>query len=252
MQVHASSRVEAMAAGRTHRSAVAVAAVAAGVVALAALLPIRGAAGAFAAWGQRAGAVGVLAFAAAQFACTLLVVPAWPLRVAAGFVWGFAGGLAVSLPSGFGASVLAFVVGRRLLRERVARRLARDPRLAAVDGAVAARGFSAVLLVRLSPVVPNEAANYALGLTGVALRPYALATALGMIPTTATYVAAGALATAAGDLAQGRAALGGGTRATIAGLGIAATLVAAVALVRIVRRALERPAAAAPALVRGR
>ncbi|MFL5302468.1 MAG: TVP38/TMEM64 family protein, partial [Anaeromyxobacteraceae bacterium] len=170
------------------------------VVAIA-LLPLRAAVAALAGWGGGAGAAGVVAFAAAQVACTLLLVPAWPLRVAAGFVWGFAGGFALAMPTSLAGSVLAFLLARRVLRARVARRVAREPALAAIDAAVGARGFSAVLLLRLSPVLPNEAVNYALGVSRVRLRDYLLASGVGMVPTVASAVAAGSLATAAADLA---------------------------------------------------
>src|SRR5689334_18791388 len=79
-------RAATMDAPRKHRRAIAVAvailAVAAAATA-AALLPVGAALAAFAGWGRGAGAAGVLGFAAAQIACTLLLVPAWPLRVAA-------------------------------------------------------------------------------------------------------------------------------------------------------------------------
>ena len=225
---------------QTHRRAIVSACGAAALVLAAAFLPLRPWLGAFALWARGAGAVGLLGFALAQVACTLLLVPTWPLRVAAGFVWGFAGGFALVMPTSVVGSALAFLAARRVLRHAVARRLAREPRLRAIDSAVAGSGFWMVILLRLSPVFPNEVVNYALGLTRVRLREYALASFLGMIPTTVVYVAAGSLVTAASELVQGRPALGGFASRVVALVGLAATIAIAVAGTRLMRRALER------------
>jgi uncharacterized membrane protein YdjX (TVP38/TMEM64 family) len=229
---------------RNPRRAVAAILGATALVAAAALLPIRPWLASFAVWARGAGTAGLLGFALAQVACTLLLVPTWPLRVAAGFVWGFAGGFALVMPTSVAASVLAFMAGRRLLRERVAHRVAREPRLRALDSAVAGSGFWMVLLLRLSPVIPNEVVNYGLGLTRVPLGEYALASFLGMIPATATYVAAGSLVTAAAELAAVPSQLVLARRAVTL-VGLAATIAFAVLGARLVRRALERNAARA-------
>lgn len=61
-----------------------------------------------------------------------------------------------------------------------------------LDARVSAHGFGAVLLMRLVPLIPFTTANYAFGLTSIPLTSYALATALGIVPGTAIYVAVGA------------------------------------------------------------
>jgi uncharacterized membrane protein YdjX (TVP38/TMEM64 family) len=229
---------------RNQRRAVAAILGAAALVAAAALLPIRPWLASFAVWARGAGTAGLLGFALAQVACTLLLVPAWPLRVAAGFVWGFTGGFALAVPTSIAGSVLAFLAGRRIFRERVALRVAREPRLRALDSAVAGSGFWMVLLLRLSPVVPNELVNYGLGLTRVPLGEYALATFLGMIPATAIYVAAGSLVTAATELAAGPPQLKLASRAVTL-VGLAASIVFMALGARLVRRALARSSAEA-------
>src|SRR5947199_304037 len=71
------------------------------------------------------------------------------------------------------------------------------PSFAAIGRAVAAEGRRFVFLLRLSPVVPFNVLNYALGLTSVRFGDYLVAS-LGMIPGTLLYVYYGKLA---GDLA---------------------------------------------------
>jgi hypothetical protein len=69
-----------------------------------------------------------------------------------------------------------------------------DPRVRALDAAIASRGLPLVLLLRLSPLFPFNFLNYALALTGLSGRSYAVGTAVGMLPFTAASVYVGALA----------------------------------------------------------
>src|SRR5690242_7171565 len=117
------------------------------------------------AWARGAPALGVVAFVLAQVLSTVLLVPSWPLRVAAGFVYGAAWGFAIGVPASFAATTAAFLLGRRLLRGRIAERIAGEPRLLAIDEAIGEGGPWIVLLLRLSPAFPNELVNYALGAT---------------------------------------------------------------------------------------
>ncbi len=90
-------------------------------------------------------------------------------------------------------AVISFGVGRLLGREAVDRLI--SGRLAHVDALLADHGLSAVLIVRLVPLVPFIAINYASGLSGVKFRHFVLGSALGMIPGTLAYAALGAYGT---------------------------------------------------------
>jgi uncharacterized membrane protein YdjX (TVP38/TMEM64 family) len=56
---------------------------------------------------------------------------------------------------------------------------------------VGRRGFYSVLYARLAPGVPYSAVNYAAGLSPIALRAFAAATAIGAAPRAFAYVALG-------------------------------------------------------------
>jgi uncharacterized membrane protein YdjX (TVP38/TMEM64 family) len=217
----------------------AIACVAALLVLSAILLPLREALVGFVTWARGAGALGVAAFALVHVACSLLLVPAWPLRVGAGFVYGAGWGFAIAAASGFAGASCAFLAGRRVLRAQIARRIAREPRLAALDEAVGVSGLWIVLLLRLSPVFPNEIVNYGLSATRVRLRDYSAASLVGMIPLTATYAWLGSLLTAVSDLVKGRPAIPGAAGQLIAWAGLAATVALAVSSMRLARRALD-------------
>ena len=99
-----------------------------------------------------------------------------------------------------GASA-AFLIARYLARDRVARAAARDPRFAALDRAIAEKGWRIVLLLRMSAVVPFVLSNYVYGLTAIRFWPYVGASAAGMLPLALLYAGLGAAARRAGHTA---------------------------------------------------
>lgn len=122
----------------------------------------------------------------------LVPVPRSAVSVLVGVVAGFGPGTAVALAAGLLAGLVAFGLARALGRAAVVRLT--GPRLHTVDGLLADHGFWAVLSGRLLPVVPFVLLSYGAGLTAVRLRPYALATAIGLVPGTVLQVGVGASA----------------------------------------------------------
>ncbi len=209
------------------------------VVACLVLAGRRGAAlvPAFAAWVNGLGPWGPAAFIGGYALATVAFVPGSLLTLAAGAIFGLARGtLLVLVAATLGAS-LAFLLGRYAARGPVERLLAGDPRFAAVDRAVGAEGWRIVLLLRLSPLVPFNLLNYALGLTRVRFADYLVAS-IGMVPGTLLYVYYGKVA---GDLAGLAAGVrhDAGYYAVLA-LGLLATVAATVLVARTASRALAR------------
>lgn len=132
----------------------------------------------------------------------LAPVPRSAVSVLLGVVAGFRAGLAVALLGGLLGGLAAFALSRLLGRPAVARLAGR--RMESVDRLMADRGFWTLLVARLVPVVPFVAVSYGAGLTAVRLTPYALSTALGLIPSTVVQVGVGA---SAGVLAERATAL---------------------------------------------
>jgi len=60
-----------------------------------------------------------------------------------------------------------------------------------VDAWVQRRGVSGVIGLRLLPVVPFNALNYAFGLSSVRRREHAVGTAIGILPGSVAFVALG-------------------------------------------------------------
>ena len=186
---------------------------------------------------QDSGSAGPLIFVAAYVLATVLLVPGSLLTLAAGFLFGpFVGTALVSLASTAGAAA-AFLVGRYAARPAVERRIASNPRWAAVDAAIGRQGAKIVLLLRLSPLFPFTLLNYALSLTKIEFGPYVLASWAGMLPGTVAFVALGGAGKAAAESAAGAGPAP--LQLALYAVGAAATLWAAALISRAATRALE-------------
>lgn len=139
------------------------------------------------------GPLGPVVFVAIYVALTVALVPGTASTLASGALFGpFYGTAYAAVGATIGATI-AFVIGRALGREGVRGLLgSRAPR---IESALEHTGFSAMLVLRLLPVVPFNGLNYAAGVTGIAPRSYVAATAIGILPATAAVASAGSSAT---------------------------------------------------------
>jgi uncharacterized membrane protein YdjX (TVP38/TMEM64 family) len=138
-------------------------------------------------WLLGLGLWGVLIFTMILIVVTFLPAPDWPLPIAAGYVYGF-WAFPLTYAAITFASVLAFLAARYLLRDKIRWLLSRRPRYRALDRAVADDGWKVVVLMRLSPIVPFNLQNYALGVTAIPFMQYLTATLIGIVPGIAIYV----------------------------------------------------------------
>ena len=67
-------------------------------------------------------------------------------------------------------SAAAFLIARYGARAAIEKRVEADPRFAAIDRAVGSEGRKIAFLLRLSPAIPFNLLNYALGLTRIPFR----------------------------------------------------------------------------------
>jgi uncharacterized membrane protein YdjX (TVP38/TMEM64 family) len=192
-------------------------------------------------WVAGLGPAGVIAFVVIYVLACVFMLPGSVLTLGAGAVFGVLKGVAIcSVAATLGATA-AFLVGRHLARDRVARMIEGNERFRAIDEAVGREGWKIVGLTRLSPVFPFNLLNYAYGITTVRLRDYVLASWIGMLPGTVMYVYLGSLA---GSLAT----LGGHGRGRtpaqwlLYGVGLLATVAVTVFVTRIARSALAKKA----------
>jgi uncharacterized membrane protein YdjX (TVP38/TMEM64 family) len=133
-------------------------------------------------WADSLGVWGASIIAAFYIPACLLVLPGSIITVAAGFFFGVPIGVLTALVGANVGACAAFLVARTLGRERVTLKIVNHPKFAALNEAVGKEGFKIVLLLRLSPILPFNILNYALGLTKISFRDYALASIIGMLP----------------------------------------------------------------------
>ncbi len=186
-------------------------------------------------WIGKLGPWGPVIFIGIYVVATVFFIPGSVLTLGAGALFGVAlGSVCVSISATLGATA-AFLVGRYLARDAVARKVESNERFAAIDRAVADEGWKIVLLTRLSPIFPFTLLNYAFGLTRIPLGQYVLASWVGMIPGTVMYVYLGSLVH-----------VGAGHRQrtvgewVLYGVGLLATLAVTVFVTRLARRALAK------------
>lgn len=210
-----------------------VVAVIAGIVLIARSLPLADLALSVAADLRDRGWVGVVGFVVLYVCADVLMVPGALLTVAAGFTYGAWAGMAISSPASVLAASIAFLLARSALRERIRRWLESTPHFEAVRASIAENSLVVILLLRLSPLVPFNVINYALGLTEITLGRYVAASFVGMLPGTWLYAYVGSLAP---TMVAGNTEVPGTARI----VGLAIGLMASIAAVYIVGRAAQR------------
>lgn len=204
-------------------------------------------------WINGLGAIAPLAFILLYLVITVAFVPGSIVTLGGGVVFGVVKGSALVFVGAMLGATAAFLVGRYLARDWVARKIAGNPKFRAIDTAIGREGRKIIFLIRLSPAFPFNLLNYALGLTQVSLKDYVLGTT-GILPGTVMYVYLGSLV---GNLAM----LGGGEQppndqtATVQWalriLGLVATIAITLYITRLARKAL-REAVPDPAAISSR
>src|SRR6185503_2975473 len=146
------------------------------------------------------GAWAPVVFIVGYVAAVVAFVPALPLTILAGLVFGPAWGTVYVAIAATAGACLSFLIARYAARAAVARWMAGHPALERMDRAVARHGFRIVMITRLVPIFPFNLQNYAYGLTSIGFGSYAVTSFLCMLPGTLAFTAAaGAVVAGAWD-----------------------------------------------------
>lgn len=118
------------------------------------------------------GWAGPLIYAVAFAILAAVLVPSSLMKLVAGALFGFWGGLVAGGLGAFIGAAIPFALVRRLgLRHRFQRQL-EQPMWRAMDEAAEANGFMLTVLLRLSLVLPYNLSNYLWGATRISWRDY--------------------------------------------------------------------------------
>jgi uncharacterized membrane protein YdjX (TVP38/TMEM64 family) len=168
---------------------------------------------------------------------SIVLAPAFLLALAAGAVLGLWRGVLVIYIGALLGSSAVYGLASRLARARVVYWIDRDPRASSVRRAVTNQSLWVMFLLRLSPVVPYVLLNYALAVSGVRYRDFALAS-VGMLPTITLYVYYGKVIGDVTKVAAGVAPPRGSEYYAVVAAGLVATVLATRAVTRAARRAI--------------
>ncbi|MGV3708202.1 MAG: TVP38/TMEM64 family protein [Gemmatimonas sp.] len=195
----------------------------------------------FTAWVSSLGVWGPIAFIGVYVLGVICMMPVFLLTIASGAIFGVVKASIFVMTGSLVGAFFAFLIARYLIRDTVARYIAKNAKLKAIDRAVGEDGRRLVFFLRLSPVVPFVLSNYALGVTQVKLLDFMLGT-VGLAPIAISYAAMGQAAGAT-NAETGKSALSW----PVLAVGILATVLLAYIITRIAQKAIAEAEAEADA-----
>jgi uncharacterized membrane protein YdjX (TVP38/TMEM64 family) len=172
-------------------------------------------------------------------ALTVSLLPGTPISLAAGAVFGAAGGTALISASTATSAAVSFLIAHHLAHDRVARKVGQYPKLRALYQALGRKeSWKIVAAIRLSHAMPFGLQNLLLGVTPIRFWPYLLATWVSTLPGIFLFVYLGDLGARALEAGEG------GPTATpsgwlVRGLGLLAAVTAVLYVGHVGRKAIK-------------
>ena len=131
---------------------------------------------------RRWGTMSIVIYPLLVMAATVLLLPGGILSLGGGFFFGLWWGTLLVLVGNLLGAAVAFFVGDKLGRKFVRQRILRDPRWAALDGAIGKHGPRIIFYSQLNPLFPTSLFNYLYGITKVPFWECLQWVALGRLP----------------------------------------------------------------------
>jgi len=99
---------------------------------------------------------------------------------------------------------VSFVLGRYVFRKSIAKKIEKNRKLNAVDSAIGQEGWKIVLLLRLTPIIPESLLNYALSVTKIQFIHYFICSAIGLVPGVSFFTYVGSMIGNISEIGQKR------------------------------------------------
>jgi uncharacterized membrane protein YdjX (TVP38/TMEM64 family) len=145
-------------------------------------------------WVESRGAEAILWILVLQALMVVLAIPGPFFTIAAGFLFGLWGGLAVAVAAATLGAAMAYGLAQLFPRERVLAWSRRRKPLRVLEAFVQEGGWKIVLATRLIPLFPFKLSNYFFGWMRFPFPAFLAGTFLGIIPMTLVSVSVGSLA----------------------------------------------------------
>lgn len=133
--------------------------------------------------GDWEGLAGPLVFALMFTVLATLMVPSSFMKLVAGALFGFGGGLLAGWLGAMGGAMLPFLIARYTMSEKIQRWASKYPRIEALDKVTEENGVKVTVLIRLSLVVPYNLVNWALGPSKMKTKDFAIGNIATGVPT---------------------------------------------------------------------
>ena len=169
----------------------------------------------------------------------VLLLPTPFVKVGAGAIFPFWIAVAVNFVASMIGGLIAFVLGRWLFRESIQEAIKNDQRMVNIESALGEDAMRISILVRLSPILPDEWLNYIMSATPVSLRVFLISNISSLVYCLIYAYYGHAL----GSIALSRSGMAGLTQSpsglAMLLLGIVATVIATVIVTRTSIRVLK-------------
>ncbi len=144
-------------------------------------------------WIHGFGVLGPCVFILVFAMACVFFVPSIIFTFSGGALFGMGIGVPASLAGITLGSTCAFLIGRYLVRGLVEKFFMENKEFQRLSRALQKKGWKIIILARFSPVFPFWLGNYAFGATRIDAWHYALATAIGSLPSTLLFTYLGFL-----------------------------------------------------------
>ena len=123
-------------------------------------------------WVKSMGSLGPIFYLIFLSIAVILLFPTPILKIFSGALFGFGLGSLINFLSSVIGGVVAFILGRWMLREPIEKIISKNKKVASIEKALSEDGMRVSILVRLSPILPDEWLNYALSTTSLSLKDF--------------------------------------------------------------------------------
>ena len=197
-------------------------------------------------WVKSMGSLGPLFYLIFLSIAVVLLFPTPILKIFSGALFGFSLGSLINFASSVLGGFIAFILGRWMLRDSIKKIISKNKKVASIEKALSEDGMRVSILVRLSPILPDEWLNYALSTTSLSLKDFMISSISSLLYAL-VYSYYGSVL---GSLAFSSAGIDGFNRSPLwwamTVIGVIATIVVTLYTTRIAMKALEEYQEVAP------
>ena len=190
-------------------------------------------------WFEGLGTLAPLLFTLILIIGVVMVAPTPIMKVTAGALFPYWLAVVINFISSIVGGLLAFLLGRWLFRDSISKIVASDNRLQKIETAIGEESMRISVLVRLSPLIPDEWLNYIMASGPVTTRVFFLST----LPSIVYSLAYAYFGHAVGTIALSSDAMGGFKQSPLGlgllVLGLVATVIATIIVTRVTMKALN-------------